>query len=100
MMKSLNNLIPMILALALTTIIFIPINKKLNISSKIAPYIPVSHEYKALFFIGSTLLLLLLVGLLGIYIIPMSDLTYCIFTGIIAGIGISITTELSPKHCK
>lgn len=100
MMKSLNNLIPMILALALATIIFTPINKKLNISSKIAPYIPVSHEYKSSFFTVSILLLLLLVGLLGIYIIPMSDLTYCIFTGIVAGIGISITTELSPKHCK
>lgn len=100
MMKYLNNLVPMILALALTTIIFIPINKKFNISSKIAPHIPVSHEYKAALFIAYTLLILLLVGLLGIYIIPMSDLAYCIFTGIVAGIGINITTELSPKHCK
>ena len=33
-------------------------------------------------------------------VIPMNDLTYYILTGIIAGIGISITVEISPKHHK
>ncbi len=45
-------------------------------------------------------LLLLIIGLLGLYVIPMNDLTYYILTGIIAGIGISITVEISPKHHK
>ena len=35
-------------------------------------------------------LLLLIIGLLGLYVIPMNNLTYYILTGIIAGIGISI----------
>ena len=89
-MKSLMSFIPMILSLAIATFIFIPINKSLKLSPK----------FKPLFFVVCMFLLLLIIGLLGLYVIPMNDLTYYILTGIIAGIGISITVEISPKHHK
>lgn len=100
MMKYLNSLIPVILALAFTVIIFIPINNKFNISNKIAPVIPTTPKFKPLFFTVATILLLLIIGLLGLYVVPMSNFVYYILTGIVAGIGISITVELSPKHHK
>ena len=90
-MKSLMSFIPMILSLAIATFIFIPINKSLKLSTP---------KFKPLFFAVCMFLLLLIIGLLGLYVIPMNDLTYYILTGIIAGIGISITVEISPKHHK
>ncbi len=99
-MKALMSFIPMIFSLAIATFIFIPINKSLKLSDKISKIIPTTPKFKPLFFVVCMFLLLLIIGLLGLYVIPMNDLTYYILTGIIAGIGISITVEISPKHHK
>ncbi len=99
-MKALMSFIPMIFSLAIATFIFIPINKSLKLSDKISKIIPTTPKFKPLFFVICMFLLLLIIGLLGLYVIPMNDLTYYILTGIIAGIGISITVEISPKHHK
>lgn len=99
-MKSLMSFIPMILSLAIATFIFVPINKSLKLSDKISKIIPTTPKFKPLFIIGCIFLLLLTIGILGLYVIPMNNLTYYILTGIIAGIGISITVEISPKHHK
>ncbi|MCS4570296.1 hypothetical protein FZ989_09155 [Clostridium perfringens] len=99
-MKSLMSFIPMILSLAIATFIFIPINKSLKLSDKIAKLFPQPLNLNHYFFGMYVFLLLLIIGLLGLYVIPMNDLTYYILTGIIAGIGISITVEISPKHHK
>ncbi|WP_300261302.1 hypothetical protein [Clostridium sp.] len=99
-MKSLMSFIPMILSLAIATFIFAPINKSLKLSDKIAKIIPTTPKFKPLFIIACIFLLLLTIGILGLYVIPMNNLTYYILTGIIAGIGISITVEISPKHHK
>lgn len=48
-MKSLMSFIPMILSLAIATFIFIPINKSLKLSDKIAKIIPTTPKFKPLF---------------------------------------------------
>ncbi len=50
-MKSLMSFIPMILSLAIATFIFIPINKSLKLSDKIAKIIPTTPKFKPLFFV-------------------------------------------------
>lgn len=97
-MKYLISYIPMILALFITLFIFIPISARLNLAKKISKHIPTESKFKPLFFSVIIVIILLIIGLLDLYIIPMSNFTYYILTGIIAGIGISITVELSPKH--
>lgn len=97
-MKYLISYIPMILALVITIFIFIPISTRLNLAEKISKHIPTEPKFKPLFFSVIIVIILLIIGLLGLYIIPMSNFIYYILTGIVAGIGISITVELSPKH--
>lgn len=97
-MKNLMSFIPMIISLIISAFIFIPINKSLNLSSKIAKIIPTPPKFKSLFFVIFVFFLLLLIGVLGLYVFPMSDLTYYIITGVVAGLGLSITIEISPRH--
>ena len=95
MINSFLNKLPMIIALSLSMIIYFSIDKNNKITNKINSYINIDYKWRPCFFVCSTFLITFIVGILGIYIIHIPDLIYSVLSGIILGVGTSISVKTS-----
>jgi len=100
MISSLYKLMPLLISMALSIIIYFNIDKKDKFTKKISSYITIKQEWKACFCVCCVFLVMLIIGILGIYVIYIPDFIYYILTGIIAGVGISIAIKISPKSIR
>ena len=91
------RVMPMLLAMIISQLIYFIIDNKCNITNKINSRCPIRQEFKALFCICCVLISIIIIGIVGIYIIDMDDTLYGIIVGVLAGIGISISVKLPKK---
>lgn len=100
MISSLYKSMPLLISMALSMIIYFNIDKKDKFTKKVSSYITIKQEWKACFCICCVFLVMLIIGILGIYVISIPDFIYYILTGIIEGVGISIAIKISPKSSR
>jgi hypothetical protein len=98
MANSLVKALPMLLSMMISQFIYLKIDSKYNVTTKINSRLSIRHEYKAFFCICSVLISILIIGVIGIYVIDITDTLYGIISGILAGIGIQISLKLSKKQ--
>lgn len=93
----LYKLLPMILSLGLTQIIYLKTDERYKLTSKISSKLPMKQEWKAFFCFCCAMLIMLVIGVLGIYVIDIPATIYFILCGILTGIGVSISNKISVK---
>lgn len=93
----LYKVLPMILSLGLTEIIYLKTDERYNLTSKISLKLPMKQKWKALFCFCCAMMIMLVIGVLGIYVIDIPATLYFIFCGILTGIGVSISNKMSVK---
>jgi hypothetical protein len=82
----LYKLLPMILSLTISQIIYLKIDKKYNTTNSISSKLHIKQDWMAFFSFCCTLIIMLIIGILGIYIIDIPPIVYFIFGGILTGI--------------
>ena len=95
MLSSLYKLIPLFISMLLSMIIYYFIDKKCNITKKLNSLIPVNEEWKSFFCVCFMFVIIIICGILGIYIISIPEPIYYMLIGIVVGIGIEISTNIS-----
>lgn len=86
----LYRLLPMILSLALSQCIYTKIDKKYEVTNKVASKLYIKDKWQGAIFYCFTLMVILIVGAVSIYVIDIPDTLYSIFGGILIGINSSI----------
>ena len=97
MINLLVKLLPMVLSMTISEITYLKIDGKYNVTNKISSKLPIKQEWKAFFCICCAMISMLVIGIIGIYIIEIGNTLYNIISGILIGIGISISIKLSDK---
>ena len=92
------EIIPFIICMLVSMIIYLNIDKEDKFTEKINSAIVVHSEWKACFCVCSTLLGILIIGIIGIYVIILPESVHYGITGIITGIGASIAAKVSDKN--
>jgi len=91
--KSLIMLLPLILS----QIIYFKIDKRYDITNTISSKIPIQQQWRAAFCFCCVVISIFVIGVFGIYVIEIPDTIYNILNGILAGIGIGMTSKMSIK---
>ncbi|WP_032121033.1 hypothetical protein [Clostridium amazonitimonense] len=98
-MKDLLNkllpILPMLLTLTLSQIIYLKMDKRYGLTNKISAKLPVKQDQKELFCICCFMISMLIIGVFGIYVIHIPSTIYFGLSGILLGIGISVTHKIS-----
>jgi hypothetical protein len=84
------KLLPMILSMTVSQIIYSKCNMKYNITNKISLILHIKRDWLAFAFICIWAIIMLLVGVIGIYWIDISSTLYFIISGILVGITLGI----------
>lgn len=95
MANSLVKAVPMLLSIVISILIYLFIDNKFNITSKIGSRIPIKQELKALFCICFVIISILIIGVISIYVIDTNNTLFGLISGTLAGIGSSISVKLS-----
>jgi len=82
----LYKLLPMVLSLTITQIIYLKIDKYYNVTNRISLILHIKQKWMAFFSFCSTLIIMLLIGILGIYIIDIPHILYFTLGGMLAGV--------------
>ena len=89
----LYKLLPMILSLAISQITYLKIDKKYNMTNRISLKLHIKQEWMAFFSFCFTLIIMLIIGILGIYIIYIPPTAYFILCGIMTGIVVGMNNK-------
>lgn len=96
----LYHIIPMALSLAITEFIYFKIDKKYNITNKLDLILHIKQEWKPCFYVSSSMIILIIIGIIGIYVIDIQPTIYFIICGFLTGAGSSIAYKLNYKENK
>ena len=88
-----NNLVPMILTMVLTEIIYIKIDKKYEVTNKICAKLHIEQEWIRFYGVCCGIISIVIIGVLDIDIINIPEIFYYISGGILAGIGIGTNNK-------
>ena len=92
--------LPMLVSMITCQLVFIKVDSKHNLTSKVTSKLPIKAEWKGFVIFCSVILIVLLIGIIGIYMIDISDVLYGVITGGLVGVSIAISVELSQIQPK
>lgn len=98
MLDLLFKLLPMIISLTLSQLIYLKIDKDMDITNKISTSLNITPKWQSLFCALTLIFCLLLVATLGIYIIELPTFSFSILCGSITGTSIGITNNMKIKN--
>jgi hypothetical protein len=90
----LYKLLPMILSLMISQIIYMKSDKKYDITNKISLKLHIKQEWMAFLFFCFTFVIMFIIGILNIYVINIPSAVYFTLGGILTGITVGM------KHTK
>lgn len=93
MNKLLYRLLPMVLSLAISQFTYLKIDEKYNITNKMSLRLHIKQEWMAFFGLCSTFIIMLILGILGIYIIDIPAIAYFILGGIMTGVVVGMNCK-------
>ena len=82
--------LPFLISMLISQFVYYKLNKKYKITDKISLKLHIKQDWLAFFFICFTFTLILIIGIMGIYLINISTVTFSIICGIATGITISM----------
>ncbi|AWK50250.1 hypothetical protein DIC82_03870 [Clostridium beijerinckii] len=88
-----NNLVPMILTMVLSKIIYIKIDKKYDITNKLCTKLHIEQEWISFYGVCFGIISIIIIEVLSIEIINIPEVFYYISGGIFAGIGIGTNNK-------
>ncbi|WP_160679922.1 hypothetical protein [Clostridium sp. C8-1-8] len=86
----LYKLLPMILALTISQIIYLKIDEKYNMNSRISLRLHIKQEWLAAVSFLSTFAVMFFIGVLSIYVINLPTTAYFILGGILTGVTVGM----------
>lgn len=89
-MNAIIKALPMIIAYLVSYMIFMELDKKYSLIMKLDAKIKIKKSHKALFYGSSAMILIMIFGIIGIYIIDFSEMILYIFTGFIVGFALNL----------
>lgn len=95
----LSRLLTLVLPMTISNIIYIRVDKKYNVTEKLSSKLHIKKEWMAFSSIWLFLLIIIIIGVLGIYVIDIPEILYFIFAGTAVGIvnGMNITNKVNQK---
>jgi hypothetical protein len=97
MLDLLYKLLPMILSLTLSQLIYLKLDEKYNLTNSINSILKIGQKWRPFFCVCCLMTSLLIVTTLGIYVIEISTIVYSILCGILTGTSIGITNNINIK---
>lgn len=94
MIDLLSKILPMVILLTFSQLIYLKIDKKFDITNKIRSNLKIEPEWQSLFCVFSLIVTLLFVGTLGMYVFEIPTIAYSILCGIITGTSIGMTNNM------
>ena len=94
----LYRLIPMILTMGISQILYLKIDKKYRVTNKLSLKLHINQKWKACFCGCCSMISILVIGILGIYVIDIPSIVYTILCGIIIGVSTCMVTALNPTN--
>jgi len=88
-----NHLVPMILTMVLSKIIYIKIDKKYDVTNKVCAKLHIEQEWIGFYGVCCGIISIVVIDVLGIEIINITETFYYILGGIFAGIGIGTNNK-------
>ena len=88
-----NHLVPMILTMVLSKIIYIKIDKKYDVTNKVCAKLHIEQEWISFYAICCGVISVVIIEVLDIEIINIPKIFYYILGGIFAGIGIGTNNK-------
>lgn len=89
----LYKLLPLVLSLTITQVIYLKIDKKYNITNRISLILHIKQEWMAFLSFCCTLIIMFIIGMLDIYIIDIPSVAYFIFGGILTGVVVGMKSS-------
>lgn len=89
------RLLTMYIPFVISYLIYKKVDKNYVFTRNINRKLTVKKEWKRSVIISSSLLVIFILGMIGIYVIDFSDTVYFILGGIIFGISISLTNNIN-----
>ncbi|MCX7950647.1 MAG: hypothetical protein N2594_01700 [Clostridiales bacterium] len=97
-METTHNTFPFILSFTLSYIVFLRIDKRYEVSKFINSVIKISPKWRRTFILCLTFLAILLLGILGIYVVPMSATLYFLLSGAIWGLSTRLAININVSN--
>ena len=97
MNNEVSKLFVMLLYIVLSQIIYLKLDEKYEITKKVSSKLHIREERKSFFCICSSIIIVSIIGVVGIYVIGLSSNVYFILSGIIIGIGGGMASKMSTK---
>lgn len=94
MANSLVKALPMLLSIIISQFIYFKIDDKYNVTNKISSRLSIRQDLKAFFCVCCAMIIMLIIGVIGIYVIDIGDTLCGIISGFLTGISISISAKL------
>lgn len=93
------KLLSLVLPMTISNIIYLKADKKYNVTEKLSSKFHIKKEWMAFSSIWLLLIIIIIIGVLGIYVIDIPEILYFIFVGIGGGIvnGMHIPNKVSSK---
>jgi hypothetical protein len=89
------RLLTMYIPFVISYLIYKRVDRNYRFSKKITKMLTIKKEWKPFVVISSTFLIIIILGMIGIYVIVFSDTVYFILAGTIFGLGISISGNIN-----
>jgi hypothetical protein len=83
----------MVLSLTITQLIYLKIDKKYNMTNRISLILHIKQEWMAFWGLCSTFIIMLIIGILGIYIIDIPPVAYFILGGLLSGVVVGMKSS-------
>lgn len=80
------KLLPMVLSVTISQITYLKIDKRYNVTNRISLRLHIKQEWMAFFGVCSTFIIMLIIGILGIYIIDIPSIAFFMLGGILTGV--------------
>jgi len=93
----LYKLLPMLLSLTLSQIIYLKIDKRYKLTNKISSKLRIKQEWTAFFCLCCGMLIILIIGLLDIHVIDIPVTIFFILYGVLIGIVNGMSNKISIK---
>lgn len=90
MLDLLYKLLPMILSLTLSQLIYMNIDEKYNITNRLCSKLNIKQKWKSYFCVLTLIAALLFIGTLGIYVVEIPTVAYSVLSGILTGTSIGM----------
>lgn len=97
-METINNIFPFILSFTLSYFVFLRIDKRYETTEFIYSVIKISPKWRRTFILCLTFLAILLLGILGIYVVPMSATLYFLLSGAILGFSTRLAININVSN--